>query len=65
MLTAAGPKVLVVTNQPGVARCYFVEAPVDAFHAAPRAGLEGLRFLGGDLSAFLRETLGDWFPADR
>jgi D-glycero-D-manno-heptose 1,7-bisphosphate phosphatase len=133
-LNAAGVKVLVVTNQSGVARGYFSEAQVDAFHdalqaglaqaggrvdafyvaphhenavderyrhpdhpdrkpnpgmilrglaewsldpqevvlvgdkesdveAARRAGIEGLRFEGGDLLAFLRERLGPRFPS--
>ncbi|MDR6624944.1 HAD family hydrolase [Caulobacter segnis] len=38
-LTKAGVKVLVVTNQSGVARGYFDEAAVDGFHAAIQAGL--------------------------
>lgn len=132
-LNAAGVKVLVVTNQSGVARGYFTEAQVEEFHAAlqaglaevggridafyvaphhetaveeryrhpdhpdrkpnpgmilrgladwslapeetvlvgdkasdveaaRRAGVEGLRFPGGDLLAFLRESLGARFP---
>ena len=31
--------------------------------AARRAGVEGLRFRGGDLLAFLRESLGARFPS--
>lgn len=49
ILTARGVKALVVTNQSGVARGYFTEDQVDAFHAILQAGLaEG----GGRIDAF-------------
>ena len=31
--------------------------------AARRAGVEGLQFPGGDLQVFLRQSLGERFPA--
>lgn len=48
-LTQAGVKVLVVTNQSGVARGYFDEAAVEHFHAAIQAGLSAI---GGKVDAF-------------
>ncbi len=48
-LTKADVKVLVVTNQSGVARGYFDEAAVDGFHAAIQTGLSAI---GGKIHAF-------------
>ena len=48
-LYTAGIKVLVVTNQSGVARGYFTEAQVDLFHAALQ---DGLAKVGGHVDAF-------------
>ena len=48
-LTRAGVKVLVVTNQSGVARGYFDEAAVDRFHEAIQVGLSAV---GGKVHSF-------------
>jgi D-glycero-D-manno-heptose 1,7-bisphosphate phosphatase len=49
LLAGAGIKVLVVTNQSGVARGYFDEAAVHRLHAVMR---DTLRAAGGDVTAF-------------
>lgn len=49
LLTQAGVKVLVVTNQSGVARGYFDEAAVHRLHGVMR---DELRVAGGDIAAF-------------
>ncbi len=49
LLTAAGLKVIVVTNQSGIGRGYFDEAAMDGFHGAMRAELARL---GGRIDAF-------------
>jgi D-glycero-D-manno-heptose 1,7-bisphosphate phosphatase len=49
LLTRAGIKVLVVTNQSGVARGYFDEAAVHRLHAVMR---DALRADGGEVTAF-------------
>lgn len=48
-MTAAGLKVLVVTNQSGIGRGYFDELAMDRFHAAMQ---EQLAELGGRIDAF-------------
>ena len=48
-LNVADVRVLVVTNQSGVARGYFTEEQVDRFHAALQAGLAEI---GGRVDAF-------------
>jgi len=48
-MTAAGLKVLVVTNQSGIGRGYFDEAAMNRFHAAMQAQLAEL---GGRIDAF-------------
>lgn len=49
LLVQARIKVLVVTNQSGVARGYFDEAAVHRLHAIMR---DALRAVGGDVTAF-------------
>ena len=48
-MTAAGLKLLVVTNQSGVGRGYFDEAALERFHAAMQSQLAEL---GGRIDAF-------------
>lgn len=48
-MTAAGLKVLVVTNQSGIGRGYFDELALDRFHAAMQ---EQLAAMGGRIDAF-------------
>jgi len=48
-MTAAGLKVIVVTNQSGIGRGYFDEPAMDRFHAAMQAALARV---GGRIDAF-------------
>ncbi|PZR35611.1 HAD family hydrolase [Caulobacter segnis] len=48
-MTAAGLKILVVTNQSGIGRGYFDELALDRFHAAMQAQLAEL---GGRIDSF-------------